>query len=80
MYTTIGSFDAKAQLSALLRYVKAGKRYTITLRGQPVADLIPSEALRQGETKAAIDAMKNMPKIRGVSASQVKALIEEGRQ
>jgi prevent-host-death family protein len=39
MYTEIGAFDAKAKLSELLRQMQQGQRYTITLRGHPVADL-----------------------------------------
>jgi prevent-host-death family protein len=46
MYTEIGSFDAKAKLSELLREVERGRRYTITLRGRPVADLVGSKRKR----------------------------------
>ena len=39
MNLEIGSYEAKTKLPELLRGVQAGKRYTITLRGEPVADL-----------------------------------------
>ncbi|MFN7871064.1 MAG: type II toxin-antitoxin system Phd/YefM family antitoxin, partial [Cyanobacteriota bacterium] len=41
MDASIGAFEAKAQLSRLLRAVEQGERFTITVRGKPVADLVP---------------------------------------
>ncbi len=35
----IGAFEAKTHLSKLLREARAGKRFIITQRGQPVAEL-----------------------------------------
>ena len=40
MSVEIGSYDAKTRLPELLREVQTGQRYTITLRGKPVADLV----------------------------------------
>lgn len=37
----IGAFQAKAELSRLLRQTRAGRRFIITQRGQPVAELRP---------------------------------------
>lgn len=80
MYTEIGSFDAKAKLSELLRAVQHGERYTITLRGRPIADLVPSgSAHDQDDVHAAVEALLHLPKIRGVSSDTVSALITEGR-
>ncbi len=42
--STIGAYDAKTRLPELLRQVKRGKRFTITHRGRPIADLVPSAA------------------------------------
>ena len=47
MKTEIGAYDAKTRLPELLRQVKAGKRFTITNRGEAIADLVPSEAARK---------------------------------
>ena len=41
MDSCIGAFEAKAQLSRLLRAVENGEQFTITVRGKPVADLVP---------------------------------------
>ncbi|BBY33751.1 prevent-host-death protein [Mycolicibacter minnesotensis] len=42
---TISSTDAKNQLNRLLNDVKSGASFTITNHGQPVARLIPIEAV-----------------------------------
>ncbi|MCY4211372.1 MAG: type II toxin-antitoxin system prevent-host-death family antitoxin [Gammaproteobacteria bacterium] len=40
----IGSYDAKTNLPELLRRVESGEEFTITNRGKPIADLVPSRA------------------------------------
>ena len=79
MNLEIGSYEAKTKLPELLRGVQAGKRYTITLRGEPVADLIPAEG-KQADAAAAVDAMRQFmrtaPPVEGID---LKALINEGR-
>ncbi len=79
MFTEIGSFDAKAQLSKLLQGVKRGERYTITLRSEPIADLIPSENISRRNRQSAVEAMRNIRKVKGISAEQIAAWIAEGR-
>ena len=49
MYATIGAFEAKATLSALLQAIKKGQRFTITVRGEPVADLVPTKTADQNK-------------------------------
>ncbi len=81
MYTEIGSFNAKAKLSELLQAVKRGQRFTITLRGRPVADLVPSAgAVASQDTHAAVEAMRHINKIRGVSMEMIAEWIAEGRK
>lgn len=70
----------KRKLSEILQRVKAGRRYTITLRGQPIADLIPSKSAARQDTHAAIEAMRNIHKIRGVSGETMSEWIGEGRK
>jgi prevent-host-death family protein len=41
MRYTYSLYDAKAKLSALVRTVREGHHVTITLRGEPVAELRP---------------------------------------
>lgn len=80
MYTQIGAFDAKAKLSELLRAVQSGQRYTITLRGKPVADLVPSVGAVGLDAQAAVAAMRDVHKIGGIPDTTVAALIVEGRR
>lgn len=39
--SSINAFEAKTKFSSLLRGVQAGETYLITLRGEPVARLLP---------------------------------------
>ena len=80
MNIEIGSYEAKTKLPELLRGIQAGNRYTITLRGQPVADLVPAAVSRGDDAVAAVEQMRGLmmgaPPVKGVD---VKALIDEGR-
>ena len=80
MNLEIGSYEAKTKLPELLRGVQAGKRYTITLPGEPVADLIPAEGAKQADAAAAVGAMhhfmRGAPAVDGIDP---KALTNEGR-
>jgi len=80
MYTEVGSFDAIANLPMLLGEVQHGKRFTIVLNGSPVADLVPSESKKKQEVKAAVEAMRHIHKIQGVSDEMLREWIAEGRQ
>jgi antitoxin (DNA-binding transcriptional repressor) of toxin-antitoxin stability system len=44
MYINIESDEANAKLPELLRGIEAGNRYTITLRGEAIADLVPAHS------------------------------------
>ena len=80
MAQPIGSFEAKSQLSRLLRAVERGERFTITVRGRPVADLVPCEASARDAIERAAEAMRHFPRIRGVADHDVARFIGEGRE
>lgn len=42
----VGAYEAKTNLSRLLRQTRAGKSFIITQRGRPVAELKPAPAKR----------------------------------
>ena len=42
----VGAYEAKTNLSRLLRQTRAGKSFTITQRGKPVAELKPAATKR----------------------------------
>ena len=81
-YTEIGAFEAKTKLSEVLRKVEQGERFTITVRGRAVADVVPTRAPRVGPTPEEVEAAYQRlrhPKIEGVSHETIRAWIEEGR-
>jgi len=55
---TIGVFQAKTELSRLLRQVRAGKHFIITQRGRPVAEVrpasIPASSGKRGDMQGKI--------------------------
>jgi prevent-host-death family protein len=55
-----GIYEAKTKLPELLKQVQQGERITITNRGQPVADLVPSASHAAQQTSEAIIAIKAM--------------------
>ncbi|OFA17282.1 prevent-host-death protein, partial [Acidithiobacillus ferrivorans] len=55
MNIEVGSYEAKTKLPELLRGIQAGNRYTITLRGEAVADLVPAEGNKHSDAMAAVD-------------------------
>lgn len=81
MKTEIGAYEAKTHLPELLRQVKAGKRFTITHRGEAIADLVPAEAARPTNAAAAIERFRAFMRENPVTAGNVNVrdLIEEGR-
>lgn len=80
MNIEIGSYEAKTQLPELLRGIKAGNRYTITLRGEAVADLVPAQTNRHSDAVAAVDDMlAYMQAHKSGAGVDLKALINEGR-
>ena len=80
MKTKIGAYEAKTKLPELLRQVKAGKRFTITNRGEAIADLVPAESATPKDKSAAVERFKAFMRANPVrGAVNVKELIEEGR-
>lgn len=75
MDASIGAFEAKAQLSRLLRAVEQGQRFTISVRGKPVADLVP----HRPDATEAVAALQAAPRIHGVSDADVAGFLSEGR-
>jgi prevent-host-death family protein len=54
MLEEIGSYEAKTKLPEILRRVEAGEAFTITNRGKPIADVIPSRASDHLKAETAI--------------------------
>ena len=77
---TVGAFEAKTHLAALLDRVARGERITITRHGVPVADLIPAKASLQRDRQGLIDEIKRIRKGNRLRGLKIRALIEEGRR
>lgn len=77
---TVGSFEAKTRLSALLERVARGEQVVITRHGRPVARLIPEHVAERSGIDKAIAALKAAR--RGVTLNGLdwKALRDEGRR
>jgi len=75
----IGSYDAKTKLPEILRRVETGEAFTITNRGKPIADLIPSKAASHLKTEAAINNLLKAKKHK-MSNEALDELKQSGRK
>lgn len=79
MFVEIGAYDAKTKLPEILRRVESGEEFTITNRGKPVADLIPSRSSINIKTRVAIDNIRKAKK-HVVSDKLLKEMKTAGRK
>jgi len=80
MKIEVGSYEAKTKLPQLLRDVQNGKHYTITLRGEAVADLVPTQGGQRSDVAAVAEEMRAFMRARRpVAGLDLKTLIDEGR-
>lgn len=74
-----GVYEAKTRLAELIKQVQQGGRVTITNRGQPVADLVPSAGRVARKTEEAIAAIKAM-RCGGIDQAQFREMRSRGRR
>jgi len=79
MPAEVGAYYAKTKLPEILRRVEEGESFTITNRGKPVADLIPSRSSDRLKTKSAIETLLQSKKYK-ISDSSLNELKSEGRK
>ena len=78
---TIGAFDAKAHLSALLDRVARGERITITRHGVPAAILVPvREAGPKPIHEEIVEGMRTLRKRVKPDTLSVREMVNEGRR
>jgi len=79
---SVGSFEAKTHLSALLDRVERGEEVTITRHGRPVAKLVPVQGFDRAKARALIEQMLADAKASGARATldEIKAWRDEGRR
>ena len=63
----------------MLRQVKTGQSFTITDRGEAIADLVPSAGAKVKDKVAAAKKLKAFMLTDPVRGVDIKALIDEGR-
>jgi len=79
MLEKIGSYDAKTKLPEILRRVESGEAFTITNRGKPIADLIPSRVNNHKKTEATIKNILKAKRHR-ISDRALDELRQKGRK
>lgn len=78
---TIGSYEAKTHLPALLRRVEAGETMTITRHGHPIARIVPMEGPVRVTPDEAVRRMREFGKGRTLGPDlTIRDLIESGRR
>jgi prevent-host-death family protein len=77
---TVGSFEAKTHLPALLDRVAKGEKITITKRGVPFAMLVPLDSSKKCDRDEVIDQLQAFGQGRKRKGIRVRELIEEGRR
>jgi prevent-host-death family protein len=78
---TVGAFEAKTHLAALLDRVAKGEKITITRHGIPAAVLVPVVEAEVGLShKEIVERMRALRKRVKRSGMSVKEMIAEGRR
>lgn len=78
---SIGAFDAKTHLSALLERVAHGESFVISRRGKPVARLIPAEPETQRTAvDTLVEAARKLREQVRARPEELRAWIDEGRR
>ena len=77
---SVGTFDAKTHLSALLEEVERGEEILITKHGKAVARLVPAGVVSRDRLKDTAARLKAFRGGRRLGDPSLKALIEEGRR
>lgn len=79
--TSVGAYQAKTHLPALLKRANKGEKIIITLHGVPVALLSEPPQPTSGSARHAIQQMKQLR--RGITLGKdltIRGMIEEGRR
>lgn len=80
MKKSIGSYEAKTKLPAILELVSQGESFTITKRGRAIAVLSPVEDSSLEPLIDAVQAIRALRKKNSLKGTSIKKLITEGRK
>jgi prevent-host-death family protein len=77
---TVGAFDAKTHFNQLLKKVAKGETIRITLRGVPVAKLVPDEADEKDDPQVLVQGIRQLRQGAVLGKVSIRELINEGRR
>jgi prevent-host-death family protein len=77
---TVGAYEAKTHLSALLDRVVRGERIAIARHGVPVAVLQPVHTTQRMPVREAIAELRRFRDRHTLGDTRIRSLIEEGRR
>jgi prevent-host-death family protein len=77
---TVGTYEAKTQLSALLERVERGEEVMITKHGKPVARLVPAAVHDRERVARAIARLKELRQGTTLGGLTIRELRDEGRR
>ena len=80
MVVEVGAFEAKTHLSKLLERVRQGDRIVITLRGVPVAVLIPPGEVERGQVAETIRRLHELRARTRAGSSSIRSMRVTGRR
>jgi prevent-host-death family protein len=77
---SLGSYEAKTHLPALLERVAKGEEFVITKHGVPIARLVPVDQNQQRDVRSVIEELKQFRKGHTLGGLSVREMINEGRR
>ena len=77
---TVGAFEAKTRLSALLERVERGEEVVITRHGKAIARLVPAAAAELVDRQAVIARIKQLREHCTLGGVSWQELRDEGRR
>ncbi len=80
MKKSIGSYEAKTKLPAILELVSRGESFTITKRGRAIAILSPANPPGMASLDDAVKAIQALRSKYSLKGTSLKKLISQGRK
>jgi prevent-host-death family protein len=77
---TVGAFEAKTNLNKLLKRVSQGETIRITLRGVPIAKLVPALEDEDRDLKRTVREIREIRQGATLGGISIRELIDEGRR